>query len=236
MNEFRMNRPELRITTRVTPQLTKVPFNNMPDSNKNLAANSGKDDKLEDKTDDSTKQASCANQKKRFYIDASRLSEFEAEQLETRRAYNRSCAAKARQRSKDLISQLQAHVATHKEENAGLNHPIQVTRAKMQFLQRQNTYLITSQQSQVAPLSLLNSRQYGVSSSSFGGMTNNVDQALLALSNVPRLQLTRGLAGLSNASPVHFPSAALANLDPTSVNIHSSFPSNTRGFGQLPPR
>lgn len=138
-------------------------------------------------------------------------------------------------RCKDLTVQLQEQVATLKEEKGALEHQIEVTGAKMQFLERQNMLLITSQQSQslAVPTSLLtNSQSYRIDNSSQGGAMG-IDQALLSLSNLPYMQSTRGFPGISNMNLTHYSSAALANLDPPLGSILSPPPSATRG--QPPP-
>ncbi|GAX15388.1 hypothetical protein FisN_8Lh318 [Fistulifera solaris] len=199
-----------------------------------------KDDRPEDQTDVS-KQLSHAtpSRKKRSYIDESRLSAYEAQQLEARRAYNRTCAAKARQRSKDLTTQLQEEVAKLKQEKADLESQIQVTGANIQFLERQNRLLMANQQARpvVVPTSLLNSHSL---TNSTLGTSMGIDQALLSLSNLSNTQSTPGIAGftgISNLNLANYQNMALTNLNRTpNRNTRPMFPDDLLGLGKLPPR
>lgn len=211
----------------------------MPNPTENETESRGKDDKEDGAKDSKPASVSGANRKKRRYIDESRLSESEAAVLEARRAYNRTCAAKARQRSKDLTAQLQEEVAKLKEENANLEHQMEVTRAKMQFLERQNMLLVTSQQQSrplVSPASLLASQQSGISNTSLGAL-RGIDQALLSLPGGPYMHSTLGLPGISSINLAQHPSAALGNLGLTldSINARLSRP-NPNSFDKPPPR
>ena len=75
-------------------------------------------------------------------IDETKLSEDDARKLEIRRAYNRMCAAKARKRSKDLISQLQGQVKELTDDKLELLKTIEGLRHKIDFLERRSTRLM----------------------------------------------------------------------------------------------
>jgi hypothetical protein len=85
---------------------------------------------------------------KRRVVDESLLDEEEAKRLEARRAYNRLCATKARKRSKDLIATLQEQVTTITKDKTSLEHSIEVLRAQIQFLERQNNNIMANHLSQ----------------------------------------------------------------------------------------
>ena len=69
--------------------------------------------------------------KKRTAPDESLLEEDEKVKLEQRRAYNRACAAKARKRSKDLISTLQKQVEDLTRDKTQLERTNDVMRAQL---------------------------------------------------------------------------------------------------------
>lgn len=125
---------------------------------------------------------------KRRIIDETQLDEDEARKLESRRAYNRKCAAKARKRSKDLISQLQDEVQQLNQDKARLERTNEVMHAQLKLLEQQNqTLMINQRQSEGRLLS-------GMSSGIQGGL----------LGGLPRVGLLGGFpqgdAGLSAAS------------------------------------
>lgn len=82
---------------------------------------------------------------KRRIIDETLLDEDEARRLESRRAYNRQCAAKARKRSKDLISHLQQQVEELSKDKASLERTNEVMQAQLQLLEQQNRTLMMNQ-------------------------------------------------------------------------------------------
>lgn len=84
-------------------------------------------------------------------IDESLLSEEEARRLEARRHYNRQCAAKARKRSKDLISKLQSQVEELTKDKAKFERSNEVMKAQLQLLEQQNRTLIANQRMQGPP-------------------------------------------------------------------------------------
>jgi hypothetical protein len=124
---------------------------------------------------------------KRRIIDETLLGEDEARKLESRRAYNRKCAAKARKRSKDLISQLQDEVNKLNQDKATLERTNEVMQARLKLLEQQNQTL------------MLNQRQ--TESLLLSGMPSTVPGSLLG-SNLPRSGLIRaqGDANLSAAA------------------------------------
>jgi hypothetical protein len=83
--------------------------------------------------------------KKRTAPDESLLEEDEKVKLEQRRAYNRACAAKARKRSKDLISTLQKQVEDLTRDKAQLERTNDVMRAQLELLEQQNRTLMSTQ-------------------------------------------------------------------------------------------
>lgn len=76
---------------------------------------------------------------------------FNARKLEQRRAYNRKCAAKARKRSKDLISHLQGQVEDLTKDKTELQRSNDVMRAQLELLESQNRTLMMSQRQPMAP-------------------------------------------------------------------------------------
>jgi len=82
---------------------------------------------------------------KRRIIDETLLDEDEARRLEARRAYNRQCAAKARKRSKDLISHLQQQVEQLTKDKTTLERTNEVMQAQLQLLEQQNRTLMMNQ-------------------------------------------------------------------------------------------
>jgi hypothetical protein len=78
-------------------------------------------------------------------IDESLLPPEEAKKLESRRAYNRQCAAKARKRSKDLVAHLQGQVEELTKEKAELKRANEVMRAQLELLEQQNRTLMINQ-------------------------------------------------------------------------------------------
>lgn len=94
---------------------------------------------------DDSKPSRTGTARKRI-IDETLLPEEEARQLEARRAYNRQCAAKARKRSKDLISTLQKQVEELTKDKTTLERANEVMKAQLQFLEQQNRTLMMNQQ------------------------------------------------------------------------------------------
>lgn len=85
------------------------------------------------------------NRKRVAPIDETHLTEEETKVLEERRAYNRKCAAKARKRSKDLISTLQEQVKGLTKDKMELQRKNEVMQAKLDLLEKQNRTLLMSQ-------------------------------------------------------------------------------------------
>ena len=83
--------------------------------------------------------------RKRIMIDESKLDGDELHRLETRREYNRRCAARARKRSKDLVSTLQKQVDELAHDKAELKRLNDVMKAQLELLEHQNRTLIMQQ-------------------------------------------------------------------------------------------
>lgn len=102
--------------------------------------------KLNDESSEATDNAPEPRRgAKRRIIDETLLDEDEARRLETRRAYNRQCAAKARKRSKDLINSLQEQVDQLTKDKAALERTNEVMQAQLQLLEQQNRTLMMNQ-------------------------------------------------------------------------------------------
>lgn len=110
---------------------------------------------------------------KRRVIDETLLDGEEARRLESRRAYNRQCAAKARKRSKDLISTLQQQVETLSKDKASLERTNEVMKAQLHLLEQQNRSLLLSQRTNNSSLvqSLTGSSQFLGGNQAFAGQT-----------------------------------------------------------------
>ena len=105
---------------------------------------------------------------KRRIIDETLLDEDEARKLESRRAYNRKCAAKARKRSKDLISQLQDEENKLNQDKTTLERTNEVMHAQLKLLEQQNqTLMINQRQSESL---LLSGMSGGVPGALLGGL------------------------------------------------------------------
>jgi ABC-type phosphate transport system auxiliary subunit len=89
----------------------------------------------------------CGHKKQRIssslkrVIDETQLPPEEAEKLESRRAYNRECATRARKRTKTLVSQLSDQVRNLQADKDDLRRENAVIRAQLQSLERQNQAL-----------------------------------------------------------------------------------------------
>lgn len=94
--------------------------------------------------DDASESKQQTNTKRRI-IDESQLNDDEVHRLATRRAYNRQCAAKARKKSKDLISSLQDQVRELIHSKAKLERLNDVLKAQMKLLEQQNQSLMINQ-------------------------------------------------------------------------------------------
>jgi hypothetical protein len=75
-------------------------------------------------------------------IDETQLPPEEAEKLESRRAYNRECATRARKRTKSLVVQLSDQVRILQADKDDLRRENAVIRAQLQSLERQNQTLV----------------------------------------------------------------------------------------------
>lgn len=98
---------------------------------------------------------SAAKRRRNYPIDETKLEEEDAKRLLERRAYNRQCAAKARQRSKDLISQLRTEVELLKADKVKLQQRNEAIHARLQLLEHQNRNLLLQVQQQQPIGSLL---------------------------------------------------------------------------------
>ncbi len=112
-------------------------------------------DEGSDSTPNDTKSRRSA---KRRIIDETLLDDDEARKLESRRAYNRKCAAKARKRSKDLISQLQEEVHQLNEEKTRLERNTEVMFAQLKVLEQQNQTLLLNQRQRYVLPAMTNNR------------------------------------------------------------------------------
>jgi bZIP transcription factor len=75
-------------------------------------------------------------------IDETLLSPEDADKLETRRAYNRECATRARKRTKNLVSQLQDEVKTLQTDKEELRRENAVLKAQLEGFEKQNQTLM----------------------------------------------------------------------------------------------
>jgi hypothetical protein len=75
-------------------------------------------------------------------IDESLLSPDEADKLESRRAYNRECATRARKRTKNLVAQLQEDVKNLQQDKNELRRANEVMKAQLAALEKQNQALL----------------------------------------------------------------------------------------------
>lgn len=119
----------------------------------------GKDNELVDTDDSSKGSTSCSDgnnvarstipkstsllmmgSKKR--INEAFLSADEAERLEAKRAYNRECASRARQRGKELIAQLEKQVKDLHDDKSELRRTLATMEKRLKQLQRENELLL----------------------------------------------------------------------------------------------
>jgi FtsZ-binding cell division protein ZapB len=75
-------------------------------------------------------------------IDETLLSAEEAEKLESRRAYNRECATRARKRTKTLVNQLQDEVKSLQTDKEELRRENAVLKAQLEGFEKQNQTLM----------------------------------------------------------------------------------------------
>ena len=73
------------------------------------------------------------------------LSTDEMERLQTKRAYNRECASRARQRGKELISQLEKQVKDLHDDKSELRRTVAIMEKRLKHLQRENELLLGTQ-------------------------------------------------------------------------------------------
>jgi septal ring factor EnvC (AmiA/AmiB activator) len=78
-------------------------------------------------------------------IDETLLSPEEADKLESRRAYNRECATRARKRTKNLVAQLQEDVKNLQQDKNELRRANEVMKAQLAALEKQNQALLFKQ-------------------------------------------------------------------------------------------
>lgn len=75
-------------------------------------------------------------------IDETLLSPEEAQKLQTRRAYNRNCANRARKRTKNLVAQLQDEVKELQSDKDELRRANAVMKARLEVLAKQRDSLV----------------------------------------------------------------------------------------------
>jgi septal ring factor EnvC (AmiA/AmiB activator) len=78
-------------------------------------------------------------------IDETRLSPEEASKLQTRRAYNRDCATRARKKTKRVVAQLEEEVKELEQGKEDLRHTYSLMKAKIEHLEKQNQALMLKQ-------------------------------------------------------------------------------------------
>lgn len=118
----------------------------------------GKDNELLDTDDSSKGSTSCGDgnnvarssipkstsvlmdSKKR--INEAFLSADEAERLQAKRAYNRECASRARQRGKELIAQLEKQVKDLHDDKSELRRTLAAMEKRLKQLQKENELLL----------------------------------------------------------------------------------------------
>lgn len=121
--------------------------------------------------------------RKRIMIDESKLDGEELRKLETRREYNRRCAARARKRSKDLVSTLQKQVDELAKDKAELKRTNDVMKAQLELLEQQNRTLLMSQMAgQMISVPMQGRMNGGNGGGGYGG--NNVGQGYMGMSSL----------------------------------------------------
>jgi hypothetical protein len=75
-------------------------------------------------------------------IDETLLSTEDAKKLQSRRAYNRECAARARKRSKNMVAQLQEEIQLLQSEKQALQQERATMSAQLETLEQQNRILM----------------------------------------------------------------------------------------------
>lgn len=168
--------------------------NNPAEPPKNGGDSSGDESGSESHTEGSAGTNPRRSSAKRRIIDETLLDEDEARKLESRRAYNRKCAAKARKRSKDLISQLQDEVNQLNQDKATLQRTNEVMHAQMKLLEQQNQTLMMNQR-QTESL-LLSGMSGGVPGGLLSGLSRGGGGGGLTMGNFPH----QGESGLSAAA------------------------------------
>lgn len=78
-------------------------------------------------------------------IDETLLSPEETDKLQSRRAYNRDCATRARKRTKDLVSQLQDSIKDLQRDKADLRQKNATMKAQLDSAIQQNQALVFQQ-------------------------------------------------------------------------------------------
>ena len=131
-------------------------------------------------------------------IDETLLDEEEKKKLEARRAYNRKCAAKARKRSKDLISHLQKQVEELTRDKATLERNNEVMRAQLELLEQQNRILMMNQRQGMQGGSAGSSQSQFLLGSAGAGNYQSIPllDALNAQGRMPGPQGSQGAAAL----------------------------------------
>ena len=94
-------------------------------------------------TPNSTSKKVLVGSRKR--INEASLSVDEVERLQTKRAYNRECASRARQRGKELVAQLEKQVKDLHDDKSELRRTLATMEKRLKQLQRENELLLGRQ-------------------------------------------------------------------------------------------
>jgi hypothetical protein len=118
-------------------------------------------------------------------IDETLLSTEEAEKLQSRRAYNRECAARARKRSKNMVAQLQDEIQLLQSEKQALQRERGTMSAGLETLEQQNRILMAQATAMVRHQQLVQQSRLGTLRQS--GLCNAVTAPFSAMlgSNLP---------------------------------------------------
>jgi hypothetical protein len=149
---------------------------------------------------------------KRRVVDESLLDDEEAKRLEARRAYNRACATKARKRSKDLIASLQEKVTTITKDKTSLEHSIDVLRAQIQFLERQNNTIMANHLSQPLMQSAPTPSTQDAALYGYGSIERQNNSFMMNQRQPGMMQPPSTVTGVSNPTAASFPSLAMGGF------------------------
>jgi hypothetical protein len=78
-------------------------------------------------------------------INEASLSVDEVERLQAKRAYNRECASRARQRGKEIVAQLEKQVKDLHDDKSELRRTVATMEKRLKLLQRENEILLSAQ-------------------------------------------------------------------------------------------